>query len=434
LACLQAAKVPGPVLAAGGDRVELATETQKLVFARVADVFVLTTSVREGGGWRPLFDSGRPVMEGSLFNLQPTGYTIPLDAPDRKIVEFSGSHAQPSYAWTMRVEANAGSPLIRFTVTCHLPASLALDAPQPVVALWMNQAEPAFQLDQGPDSIYGSAGVPYNFGFPAAYLWDDRREAAVFFNMTPMRWMQADGVARFHDARVMTRAGAGQAGLGMHVNKLSGRRLPAGDMVVEFFLYQGIRPEKPAGMAALDLLVRTFAPLHPATAVYPLNQLTGEPASWDQVARQTLADLGSAANTGELPALWRDEPIGLVPPQDTMLVHPSVKAWDFSSVNNHLAPWLLLARLNGDAEALRMGLRKKDALPRFYDPRARLIRHGTRMPQHVGDLEMSWQNFFFHEETMRAADAAGAADFNPALAGRFLMATAGLRELAGQTG
>ena len=333
----------------------------------------------------------------------------------------------------MRVEMTADSPLFRFTITCHLTGSLTLDAPQPVAALWMRPSKDAFHLDQGPDSIYGSAGIPHNYGFPAAYLWDDRREAAVFFNMTPMRWMQPDGVARFHDVRIMTRSEGGQAGLGMHFKKLSGRRVPAGKMTVEFFLHQGVRVAKPTGMEALDTMVRAFAPLHPAESVPARNQLTGEAASWEQFARHAMADLSTPQAMAEIAAPWRDEPLALVPPQETMLVHPSAQAWDFSTVNNHLSPWLLLARLHGEVESLRLGLQKADALPRFFDPRSRLIRHGTRQPAHVGDLEMSWQNFFFHEETLRAASAVGSSDFNPAIHGRFLMATAGLRDLAKQT-
>jgi hypothetical protein len=432
LAALHAGEAPKLTLTAETARVELATERQKLVFSRTGGVFVLTTFVRDGQQWRALFDAGRPLLEGPLFNLQPIRYTVQADGPERKVVEFSGRHRQPDYDWGMRVEAAADSPLFRFAITCHLPEPLSLDAPQPVVALWMRQAKPTFHLNQGPDSIYGSAGIPHCYGFPAAYLWDDGREAAVFFNMTPMRWMQPDGVARFHDVRIMTRSESGQTGLGMHFKRLSGRRLPAGEMAVEFFLHQGTRAEKPTGMEALDTMVRAFAPFHPAESVFPRNQLTGKAANWEQFARRAMVDLSTPQTMAEISAPWRDEPLELVAPQEKMVVHPSAQQWDFSTVNNHLTPWLLLSRLHGDAGALRLALQKTDALPRFYDPRSRLIRHGTRQPPHVGDLEMSWQGFFFHEETLLAASATASSDFNPAVAGRFLMATAGLRDLAKQ--
>lgn len=223
LTALNASEAPQLSLVAGSARVELATEQQKLVFTRTDDVFVLSTFVRDGQKWRAMFDAGRPLLDGPLFNLQPSRYAVLADAPDRKTVEFRGHHRQPDYDWTMRVETTADSPLFRFVITCHLTAPLTLESPQPVVALWMKQTNAALHLDQGPDSIYGSAGIPHNYGFPAAYLWDDHREAAVFFNMTPMRWMQPDGVARFHDVRIMTRSESGLTGLGMYFKKLSGQ-------------------------------------------------------------------------------------------------------------------------------------------------------------------------------------------------------------------
>jgi hypothetical protein len=295
------------------------------------------------------------------------------------------------------------------------------------------------RVDQGPDSIYGAAGIPHGYGFPAAYLWDDRFEAAVFFDMTAMRWMRRDGVARFHDVRIMTRRDGDRIGLGMHFKGLTGRTIPAGDMVIKFALYQGIRNRRPTSLAALDTMMRLFAPLHPASAPWPTDQTTGRPSSWDYVATQTLADLMKPGTLAEITAPWRDRPVELVRSQETMVVHPGAAqpgpeqvaaGWDFSTVNNHLSPWLLLARLRGDRTALKLAMQKKDALPRFYDPRAGLIRHGTRQPEHVGDLEMSWQNLTFHQEVLRASSAAGPAGFNPAVAGRFLMSAAGLRELA----
>jgi hypothetical protein len=421
--------------------VELALARQKLVFARSSGgEFVLTTFVRAGAGWRMLFDAGAPLMEGPSFGLQSARYRVMADTPDAKVIEFSGHHLQPGYDWTLRVEATAQTPLFRFTISCALPEPLPLRSPEPVVSLWMRHANPSFHLDQGPESIYGDAGIPHGYGFPSAYLWDDGREAAIFFNMTPMRWMSPESVWRFHDVRIMTRNEPDRSGLGMHFKKVSGSRLPAGEMVVEFYLYQDARQRKPTGLEALDTMVRAFAPLHPSQSVFPDNRLTGIPASWEQFGRQAIADLISSPRIlGEISAPWRDSPLELVPAQQKMIVHPGSAAangdeaarnWDFSTVNNHLTPWLLLARLDGHGEALRLALLKKDALPRFYDPRARLIRHGTSQPPHVGDLEMAWQNLYFHEETLRAASAAGPANFNPAVVGRFLMATAGLRELA----
>jgi hypothetical protein len=430
-----------PTLRATQAQVKIGTEGQKLVFTRAAGgAFRLATYVRDGERWRALFDAGRPLLEGPLFDLEPVRFDILSDTRSRKAVRFGGRHKNPDYDWTLCVEASAASPLLRLDVRCRLPEPLTLHAPQPVVALWMRRRAVPFHLDQGPDSIYGSTGIPNLYGIPAAYLWNGGLEAALFFNMTPMRWMQAGGVARFNDVRIMSRSEEGCTGLGMFFKKLSGRRIPAGEMRIELFLLQSARPRRPSGMEALDRMVHAFAPLHPARSQIPRNRLTGAEASWEQIADHTIADLMNSPRTiAEILAPWRDERLPLAPTQERMVVHPAqatadatrtASDWDFSTVNNHLTPWLLLARLKGNTRALRLGLMKRDALPRFYDPRAGLIRHGTRCPAHVGDLDMAWQSFFFHEETLRADAAAGPGMFNPAPAGRFLMATKGLREFA----
>lgn len=431
--------VAAPALVSEPGRVVVAIAGQRVEFTRVRGEFVLTTAVWTGATWQPLFDAGRPLLDGPLFGGQPTSYTVRDDSPERKAVEFVGRHTQPDYDWTLVVEARAGLPLLRLVVTCRLRQPLRLTSPQPAAALWLRGAA-ALQVDQGPDSIYGRLGIPFGFGFPAAYLWDDGREAAVFCNGTPMRWLRADGVARFHDARVSARREGGATGLGLHVTRLSGPRLPAGDLVVELWLHQAARPARPSGLAALDTLVNAFAPLHPGASELPRNQLTGQPASWEQYAHAALADLCAPTACARLAAPWRDEPLALVPPQSELVVHPAhpmaapANSWDFSTVNNHLTPWLLLAQLEGQTERWRLGLAKLDALPRFYDPRAGLYRHGTRQPAHVGDLEMSWQNLWFHQEALRAASAVGPSACNPAVAGRFLLATDGLRELAHASG
>lgn len=430
----------GVALVAGPSEVDLSNACQRLRFTRQGGAFTLYTFVREGGGWRPLFDAGRPLVEGPSFNLRPTRYRVLLDRTDRKAVQFAGEHPDLHYPWTLDVDAAAGTPLFHFRLTCELPSPLPLSVPQPTVALWLTKPEPAFHLDQGPDSIYGSAGIPHGYGFPAAYLWDAGREAAIFFDMTPVRWVRPDGVWRFHDLRVMTRTRDGQAGLGLHLKKVSGKQLPAGRLIVEFTLYEGARAQRPGGLQALDTMVRTFAPCHPSQTVWPRAYPSGAAPTWREFAGKAMAELATVPGLhAEIPAAWHDAPLELVPSQPAMVVHPdrrrptaeeAARNWDFSTVNNHLTPWLLLARLEGNAGALRLGMEKWNALPRFFDPRAGIIRSGTREPAHVGDLEMAWQNLYFHEETLRAASAAGPQEVNPAVLGRFLMSTAGLRALA----
>lgn len=425
-------------LTADSGRVVLTCGVQRLRFTRVGDIFRLSTDVQTKAGWEPLFDAERPLVQGSMFDLEPTRYTVTADTPQQKTLLFQGEHRAPRYPWSLRIVANRDSSLLHFTFTAQLPEALTLETPQPTIALWMRRKRPTFQLDQGPESIYGSLGIPFNFGFPAAYLWDAGREAAVFFDLTSARWMQPDGIARFHDVRVETRSEAGLSGLGLHCHKRTGSRLPAGELVVAFALHQAPRPTKPTGLEALDTLVRTFAPLHPSTSEPPPRG-----ARWESLACATLTDLTAPTTLARHTAPWHDSPLSLVPEQPTLVTHPAQvladpatvgQSWDFSTVNNHLTPWLLFARLHGASELLTLGLQKADSLPRFFDPKAHLIRHGTRQPLHLGDLEMCWQSFFFHAETCRAAQATPSEHFNPAVTGSFLRALTGLQTLAQKTG
>lgn len=414
-----------PTILVEPKRVILALEHQRVLFTQREGTFHVTTEIKQGRRWQAFFDAERPLLLGSRLPFALTRYTVEA----RKRLIFNDG--------LLTVDAEAGAPLLRFTIRYPLPSPLTLDTPQPTVALWRRGTQSAFVLDQGPESIYGSAGIPHNFGFPAAYLWDAGLEAAVFFDMTPMRWLQPDGVARFYDLRVQTQREPGLAGLGLQVQKLTGRTIPAGELVVSFALHQAARPSAPTGLDALATLMQSFAPLHPTTTAPPDKK-----QRWEALAQQTLADLATPQTLTTLAAPWHDTPLALVPSQETMLVHPAQvqpagstaePPWDFSTVNNHLTPWLLLARLHNDTRQLQRGLQKYNALPRFYDPKAQLIRHGTRQPPHVGDKEMAWQGFFFAVETCRAAAAVPVAQTNPAVLGRFLMGLRGLQALAQKT-
>lgn len=437
--CASAAAVE---VAATPDAVELTAGDQKLAFTRAGDVFHLTISVRVDEEWKPLFDAGRPVLSGPSFDLQPSTCEVVDPGPERAVIACRGVHTNPDYPWTLRVEASDNVPWIAFKVTCHLAAPLTLNGLEPTVALWTRRPAVAVHLDQGPDSIYrdGGGGTPHNSGFPAAGFWDDGLEAMIFFDMGPMRWMSPEGIWRFHDVRIQARPVDDSVGLGMHLKKVSGTAIPEGDMIVPFYVCARPRPEKPRKLDLLADMIQTFAPLHPSLASWPDDTVPSEHLNWAYFARRAIENLmidGVTMATIEAP--WKDGPVEVAEPQQTMIVHPARAAatpeeartaWDFSTVNNHLTPWLLYARLNANEAMYRAALAKANALPRFYDDRAGLIRHGTRVPEHVGDMEMTWQNLFFHIECLRAAEALPRADFNPAIAGRVLLAFRGLREYA----
>ncbi len=411
----------------------------RVAFDAALGAYRLSVLVRGEAGWEPLLDGGLPLLTGAGLDMAATQCAVEEDSDARKVVRLTGEPPASAQRCQVLIRADRTTPLIRLTVTAHLPSRLPLRAPLPHIALWRTAATGEVTLDQGPDSIYRDAGggVPFGFGFPAAYCWRKGVEAAVFVDMTATNWMTADGVCRFNDCRVMNVARDGQAGLGLVVRSHSGPELPAGEMVTDLYLYADRRPSRPSRLDALQTMVRAFAPLCPAE-VAPRG--AGRPLTWSHVAASVLRDLTLPGVTQfRIPAGWHDGPVELAPRVETMLIHPDRPAvgksaeqvgWDFSTVNNHLTPWLLYAQLREDkglADAARM---KVDALPCFYDPKAGLIRYGTRVPLHVGDLDMAWQNLWFHIETARAADACPGSWFNPAVMGRFLMGCASWRGLA----
>jgi len=419
---------------AGDQRVEFRLNATGAVLAPV-------TYVGPADARQPVFGGTLPLVVGSVFDLAPTECRISDDTPWRKALSLRGRSALHGYEWECRVEASDATPLLHFVITIHLPDGLSLPEPQPTVAMWMPGAADAVTVGQGPESIYGP-DAPI-LGFPAAYLWHAGAEAVVFFDMTPMTWMSRGGVDRFLDCRVDGRERDGSLGLGLHTWKLTGNTIPPGDMVLSLYLYEARRPARPTKLEALDTLARACAPLHPASAP-SIAWPGGSPPPWGQIAAGTLRDLMIPGVTyEEQEAGWRDAPLELVPPVDRMVVHPDrprppsaegPMPWDFSTVNNHLSAWILYNRLRPD-EPLgpELVLRKKDALPLFYDPETRLIRWGTRTPPHVAGPDMAWQCLFFHHETMRVYDALPPEAFSPAIAGRFLMATRGLTALAHNT-
>jgi len=101
------------------------------------------------------------------------------DDSDYKAVLLSG-YTDAGYEWDALIEAKAGSEMIRFFLTCHLKPDLNFSAGL-MVGSWMDKPSAELIVEQGPMSIYRY----YCPGFPTAYVWDEGKEATVFFDMNP---------------------------------------------------------------------------------------------------------------------------------------------------------------------------------------------------------------------------------------------------------
>jgi hypothetical protein len=436
----------GPTLYANATTVQLANDVQKVSFDKGPDgKFHVTTSVWDGSNWRPFFDAQRPLIEGSAFNLEPTSYTVRTNTATKKLVRFQGARTSPSYSFDLMVEMETGSDLARFELINHLTNGLTLSGQQPTVGLWMNRPSAQWVMDQGGLSPTRVAFPPdFNIGFPAAYLYDQQQEAAIFFDLTPATWMRANGVNRFSDVQARTWGNGTQTALGLYRYHVTGNFVPAGDMTVVFYLYSRWRPQGPAQLSdMLDRTLEQFQPLHPGTSVFPTNTLEGGEVSWSKFADRTMADLmvqnvtyGHRTNEP-----YTDSPLPLVTLPTEMIVHPSfattnaseaLNAWSFATINFSLAPSILYSRLYGSAEAQHFVRLKKDALPRFYSSDSRIIAGGTQQPAFVFGLELSWQTLAYYQMVHAAMDSLAKEDFNPAIGGRWLMGLEGLMQYARQ--
>lgn len=362
-------------------RVELTNRSQKLVLADTGSGYQLSTFVLVGNTWEPMFDAGTPLIQGSAFDQYPTEYRVLSDSADKIQVELTGHHPTEGYDFTMTIEATADSPLFHFTIVNHLEAPLGVSGRQPTVMLWMDEptGETVSVYQESPN--YHSLGdsVYWNSCFPAAYVWADGKESAVFFNMEPMDWFSfQNGVNRFKSVQVRCSQRDGLLGIGMDLRKEMGSSttIAAGDMVVDFYLYGAARRQAPSKLDALGVVVDEFGRCVPSEPVKEaVNFVDPENTSYqslaENIAQQLMIEnvtyrmMPFHTNKTDLtPGVWTDAPLF---PEDTIteVVHrPDYATYgaytpdrdrteddiygDWNCCNNALIPWIAYERLNPD--------------------------------------------------------------------------------------
>ena len=438
--------------------VAVESATQRWHARRDADgTWRLRSEVRlpesEGAGWRGLFDAGLPLVTGADFDLVADGATAERVGPGRVRLRLSGKERSHRFGWEASVDLDDSTTLARLRVDCRLEEALVLRGLEPQFALWCDRPAVAMRLDQGTASIdAGSADARPGNAFPAAWFWDDGVEAALFVTGESLDWMSPRNLYRFRDCRVavIDDAAAGRTGLGLRVVSRNFHELAAGDVSWEAWIDAAACPPPSRGEASSRLL-RRFAPLHPASAEPLVDRLTGEPASWDTIAAGVDDDLrrrGIVWDEIVLPAgaSWTDGPLF---PEDEVERFPVATdyalesacdpardraavtdGWDFTTCHAGLGLWLVHDRLLPDADRRRFLDDKLRGLRLFYDPDTGLIRHGTRLPAHVGDKEMAWQSLMNAIETARIWRMEAPKGRDPAIGGMALLGTDGLVDLA----
>ncbi len=321
--------------------------------------------------------------------------------------------------WTLEIGSERQKPALKFTLTGNLDRPVSV----PSGTILAGHAAPANGItsDQGPMSIYG--GTVFGAGFPVAYQWKGGVESSLFFNVNATDWAGKTSLRRFLQSRVSAQAGAAQNVLGLATSTPATLQGP-GRLTFEWKVTGRANGVQPSRIEALARSVELNAPLHPEQVV------SGGLPSWERFAKEHLKAIQSPEGTAEASRPWSDGPLALVDPFEKIITHPAhlgEQGGDFSTINNNLSPALLFSRLNGKDVDQGLLQRQLNALPAFYDDRDEFICWSYLGH---GPLAMSWQTLWFALETHRAAMAAPEAWFNPAVKGRFLMGTKGLRAMA----
>ena len=440
-----------------GAGVRIAGTTQAWHAERGADgLFRLRCEVRAPNAdgvpaWRPLFDAGLPLVGGADFDLLADEAVGERTGPGAAAILLRGRQRRHGFDWDARVDLDDRSGLARVRVRCRLEAALVLRGLEPEFALWMDRPAVDVALDQGTASIdAGTADRRWGNCFPAALVWDDGVEVAMFVAAEALDWMSPRNLYRFRDCRVASWSDpvAGRTALGLRVVTRNFHELGPGDVTWDAWIAAAATP-RPTRAEALARVVRTFASLHPTTAAPLVDRLTGLPAAWGTIAAGVDEDLrrrGVVCDTVDLPVPWTDAPLFPEDRVDRLPVatdvalasacDPSrdrervVDGWDFTTCHGGLGLWLVHDRLRPDPVRHRFLAEKVRAMRLFLDNDLGLIRHGTRLPPHVGDKEMAWQSLMNAIETARVWRTLDRGDVDPAIGGMALVGTDGLVDVA----
>lgn len=435
------------------DSVQLDAGSQRVEFTKNADgQYILKTYINKDGQWTAFFDAGNPVIQGETFDANPTEMKIVSNTKTKKAVLLSGTHPTQGYAFDILAEVNAGNPLVHFVITNHLVKSLKLDSFEPLIMLWrtgtsddkvsINQEVPNYQtLDDT---------AMWKSGFPSSYLYTEGMESAIYFNMSPMTWYSMDGgVKRFRVSQVRTVERDGNTGIGMDLrSENSGKKISAGDMVVDFYLYGNSKAEVPTKMEALDTSVNAFSYSLASTVDWPVNYVD-DTLTYEFYVDKIIEGL-SAENVSYMwqPArggTWSDEPVfperqinkvlerpGYIPGTDLKQTNKSTDFWgDWNCNNNTLMPWILYERLHPDTEQRTLLAKVSSGLLAYFDRVSSIFRSFDVHPGYEGTgLEFTFQNFFMQQGALWTTDFTDTEIFDPALGGKFIQATKGMMNLA----
>ena len=429
-------------LTATSTLIEIQNNDTKVQFSRpdTNSPFVISVYTYNDGDWEAFLNGQRPLVEGSHFGNNPTSYSVVTDNASEKAIRLSGYNSTYDYDWNVLVETNVDTSLIQFSITHEITAEMTSVTPPYVTFGIDGDTAPDVIVEQGPMSIYGNGN--YGYDFPTGYVWKDSKAAMLFYDWTNTTWLE--NYSRGLNYRVSYydfNPGYETGTIGLQPKATaSNATIGVGNVVTVFYLFTEGDVAEPDKLDALSQMIDTFAPLMPADADIPTTKISPYTTDWETYAENGLLELLDDDGFNNDDTLYINTPVGipdadmhmgLVESIEEIATHPDRPPnsfYDFSTVNNHLAPWILFDRLNpaANSDIHTYGMMKIDGLPSFYDDENQIISWSPGF----GEFQMSWQNFWYYAEMPRINDTLDAEDYNPAILGRFLMGLSGLEELA----
>ncbi|MHB8963617.1 MAG: hypothetical protein ACYC5K_10750, partial [Saccharofermentanales bacterium] len=212
-------------IAIDGKNAALICGRQKIDFLYSDGHYALFTYVRKNGEWIAFFDKGESLIQGGSFGCHPDAMEV-LEAGSKRIeVRFTGRNTKEQYDFEWLVEAKSSSSLIHFTIINHLSRPLVMEGFEPRIMLWRRDPpkNPITLRQELPN--YNTTGDEFYWknGMPAAYLYTEGVESAIFFDMAPMTWysMKPDGINRFLSSQTRVVDENASTGLGLDLRRES---------------------------------------------------------------------------------------------------------------------------------------------------------------------------------------------------------------------
>lgn len=440
------------------DRIGIYNDFQKIEFIKNTDGgYEMKTSIRTDT-WEEMFNSALPIIQGENFDNLPTEAKVTKDSAGEVSIELSGRNEAAEYDYKIVVEASGESPLIHFTISSNLERSILVKENEPRIMFWMDrQPDDLVTVYQEVPSYQWVGDEQWNSCFPMAYVWTGGLESGIFFNIGAMDWFSFKlGVERFHNMQVRTTSAEGKTGIGFDVSKAipSGKRIHEGDMVVDFYLYGRANPAVPSRMDALGIAIDAFGECFPSDVVWASDQINPDQAmTYQNVMNKTIEQLMLEDVTYKITPFykvlqsqqgqWQDNPAFGEITLDNLIRRPSyavggalnpanngkydvINSGNWNTNNNTLIPWIGVERLYPDEKQKDLLDIGYNGLKAYYDPLSQLIRSFESADNYVGNgVEFSFQNFLMGMETLQASEYRGLDEYDPAVAGKFLMGLAG---------